>query len=243
MLNQPDKPHRQRLSVHFLHQMLYNYPLAFWGGLWASVVVIGAIAALGLVSTGPIKEEEPVLVDPVPAQTTVSESSTPLPSLSPTEDSQTALPGFTTVPEPEVEAPNPKKEKVPSWLYAAIAFGFCGGSLLIALNVNRTSRRKSLKRPRAGTKPVPSSSVGKKRIAKSNTATLARPMERRPMSQNQPTVGTGIQVAPTPTATYGRSEVTVVPAEENHPLDWGEESLAEVMDLRKRQPLAALLKK
>jgi hypothetical protein len=240
MLNQPDKPHRQRLSVHFLHQMLYNYPLAFWGGLWASVVVIGAIAALGLVSTGPIKEEEPVLVDPVPAQTTVPESSTPLPSLSPTEDSQTALPGFTAVPEPEVEAP--KKEKVPSWLYAAIAFGFCGGSLLIALNVNRTSRRKSLKRPRAGTKPVSTSSVGKKRIAKSKTATLARPMQRRPMLQNQPSVD-GIQVAPIPRTASARSEVTVVPAEENHPLDWGEESLAEVMDLRKRQPLAALLKK
>lgn len=241
MLNQPDKPHRQRLSVHFLHQMVYNYPLAFWGGLWASVVVIAAIAALGLVSTGPIKEEEPVLVDPVPAQTTVPESSTPLPSLSPAEDSQTALPGFTAVPEPEVEAP--KKEKVPSWLYAAIAFGFCGGSLLIALNVNRTSRRKSLKRPKAATKPAPTASLGKKRIAKSNTATLARPMQRRPMSQNQPTVGTGIPVAPIPRTASARSEVTVVPAEENHPLDWGEESLAEMMDLRKRQPLAALLKK
>jgi len=37
--------------------------------------------------------------------------------------------------------------------------------------------------------------------------------------------------------------VTVLPPEESHPLDWDEATLADMMDLRKRQSLASLLRK
>jgi hypothetical protein len=35
--------------------------------------------------------------------------------------------------------------------------------------------------------------------------------------------------------------VTVVPAEQSHPLDWDENSLVNAMDLRKRRPLSSWL--
>lgn len=228
MLNQPDKPPIQRFSLVFLYQMVQKSPLAFWGGLWASVITIAAVAALGLVSTGPVEEEESKPVEPMPAVTTVPETGTPpLPSFITSQPSETPLPSFTEVPEvPEA----PKQKEVPRWLYGAIALGFVTGTLLIALNLSRSSQRKSLKRSKA------TASVRKKQ---------PRPdQKRRPMPPRQPAEGfSKPQEVPLMMTNYGRTEVTVVPPEENHPLDWGEDNLAEIMDLRRRQTLSALLKK
>jgi hypothetical protein len=33
--------------------------------------------------------------------------------------------------------------------------------------------------------------------------------------------------------------VTIVPAKENHPLDWGEASLADTLDIRKQRSLSS----
>ncbi|MEW5860616.1 MAG: hypothetical protein AB1861_25120 [Cyanobacteriota bacterium] len=228
MLNQPDKPPIQRFSLVFLYQMVQKHPLAFWGGLWASVITIAAVAALGLVSTGPVEEEKSKPVEPMPAVTTVPEPETPaLPSFITSQPSETPLPSFTGVPKvPEA----PKQQEVPRWLYGAIALGFVTGTLLIALNLSRSSQRKSLKRSK------PTASVRKKQ---------PRPTQkRRPMPPRQPAEDfSKPQEVPLMMTNYGRTEVTVVPPEENHPLDWGEDNLAEIMDLRRRQTLSALLKK
>ncbi|MBD1889148.1 hypothetical protein [Coleofasciculus sp. FACHB-SPT9] len=229
MLNQPDKPPIQRFSLVFLYQMVQKYPLAFWGGLWASMITIAAVAALGLFSTGPIEQEESKSVEPMPAGTTVPEpEASLLPSFTTSQPSGTPLPGFTAVPEvPEA----PKQQEVPRWLYGAIALGFVTGTLLIALNLSRSPQRKSLKRSK------PTASVRKKQRRPTQK------QKRRPMPP-QPAEGfSKPQEVPLMMTNYGMTEVTVVPPEENHPLDWGEDSLAEIMDLRKRQSLSALLKK
>ncbi|MBD2744728.1 hypothetical protein [Coleofasciculus sp. FACHB-1120] len=231
MLNQPDKPPIQRFSLVFLYQMVQKYPLAFWGGLWASVITIAAVAALGLVSTGPVEEEESKPVEPMPAVTTVPESGTsPLSSFITSQPSETPLPGFTAVPEVPVAPEAPKQPEVPRWLYGAIALGFVTGTLLIALNLSRPSQRKSLKRSK------PTASVRKKQ---------PRPTQkRRPTPPKQRTENfSKPQEVPLMMTNYGMTEVTVVPPEENHPLDWGEDSLAEIMDMRRRQTLSSLLKK
>ena len=226
MLNQPDKPPIQRFSLVFLYQMVQKYPLAFWGGLWASMITIAAVAALGLVSTGPVEQEESKPVEPMPAVTTVPEPETPpLPSFTTSQPSETPLPSFTVVPEA------PKQPEVPRWLYGAIALGFVTGTLLIALNLSRSPQRKSLKRSK------PTASVRKKQPRPTQK------QKRRPVPP-QPAEGfSKPQEVPLMMTNYGMTEVTVVPPEENHPLDWGEDSLAEIMDLRKRQSLSSLLKK
>ena len=38
------------------------------------------------------------------------------------------------------------------------------------------------------------------------------------------------------------TQITVLPPEESHPLDRGNENLAEMMDLRKRKSLASLMR-
>jgi hypothetical protein len=38
------------------------------------------------------------------------------------------------------------------------------------------------------------------------------------------------------------TQVTVLPPEESNPLDWDQESLADMMDLRKRQSLSSLMR-
>lgn len=225
MLNQPDKPPIQRFSLVFLYQMVQKYPLAFWGGLWASVITIAAVAALGLVSTGPVEPEESKPVEPMPTVTTVPEPETPpLPSFTTSQSSETPLPSFTVVPEA------PKQPEVPRWLYGAIALGFVTGTLLIALNLSRSSQRKSLKRSK------PTASVRKKTP---HPTQKRRPMPPKQAAEDFPKP----QEVPLMMTNYGMTEVTVVPPEENHPLDWGEDSLAEIMDMRKRQSLSSLLKK
>lgn len=49
------------------------------------------------------------------------------------------------------------------------------------------------------------------------------------------------QGTPTPVLSSLQAGVTIVPAEQSHPLDWHEHGIAEAMDMRKRRPLSSLM--
>ncbi|UZQ54263.1 hypothetical protein OOK60_17560 [Trichothermofontia sichuanensis B231] len=49
------------------------------------------------------------------------------------------------------------------------------------------------------------------------------------------------QATPTPVLSSLQAGVTIVPAEQSHPLDWHEHGIAEAMDMRKRRPLSSLM--
>lgn len=215
MLNQPGKSSTQPFSLHSLQQLIHHYPFAFWSGLWSSLVVITALAALGLLRVEPIEEE------PQPSPTVaVVQPSAP--------QSQTPLPSFTRVQKP------PQKEGLPLWLFGVIGLSCATGSLLIARYVNASPPRKLTKRTRKAVKP-PVNVIRKKR---------PQPSQKRPARPLTPALRpTGIQPSSSLVPIDSRfAEVTIIPASEKHPLDWNEDNLAELMDLRKKHSLASLLR-
>lgn len=229
MLNPSGNSPTQRLGVQVFQELIRNRPLAFWGGLWASLVVVAYVAALGLLNPGTVEWEKqpeatPKIVDDSPTgllDATVEESQTALPTSTGFQDSQTSQGGFRKV---DASAPEPG---MPMWLFSAVALTCATGSWLIYGSMRHSSsqRRKSLRRE-TSLKASSTTAIRKKRQPSSRTNSL-----KKQRSRLEPP----ISVADAPL-------VTVLPPEKSHPLDWGEDSLADMMDLRKRQSLEALLR-
>lgn len=115
------------------------------------------------------------------------------------------------------------------WLLGAVALSCAAGSLVIYKRLNDPSRSGKLR----------------KRVKRSSAQVLTRRQQRQQRLQESPPVPTPVVeplavVAPVPVET--EPVVTVVPPEESHPLDSGEESLAEMMDIRKQRPLSSILR-
>lgn len=204
MLNPSDNRPAQRLNLDVLIQLSNKRPIAFWGGLWASIILVAAIAATGLISTGP-------------------------PELEKAEPKPTPTPVFTQGSSPEPTAiassQDAASEGLPMWLYGAIATSCATGTVLILIALRlKPSRRRRQPLKRSTTAPA---AVRKKRPP----SPKRRPVSSRPM-QNPPVA----TFSPQPV-------VTILPPEETHPLDWGDDSLADMMDIRKRQSLSSLIDK
>jgi len=218
------------------HQPFYTRPLVLWGGVWVTLLVVGAVAAKGLLSAGPVEEkpESELMAQDAAEPAMPDTSSTP----AQIQQTPSTLPTFTRVPELLPE-PSPKPPKVaqkpagvPLWLYGAIAFGCTAGSVLISLGFKRaTPPRKPAKRGKTKPQPVP-------------TAKVRKPQQRS-APKRRPVSPTARERSPIPAepAFIVEPMVTVLPPEESHPLDWDEATLADMMDLRKRQSLASLLRK
>jgi len=220
-------------------QPFYSRPLIFWGGLWIVLLTVGGVAAKGLLSPGPVEHEKSgseFISQRAAEPESFSNTSNP----SKIQPTPSTLPTFTrtTKPSPTVKvAPPPPKAPQPStgvplWLYGAIAFGCTAGLGLIYLGFQRSvSSRKPVKRTGTKSKPVPTAKVRKKPPASPQKRRTAPPVAR-----------TQSPVVPEPVYIM-EPTVTVLSPEESHPLDWGEQTLADMMDLRKRQSLSSLLRK
>lgn len=205
MLNPSDNRPAQRLNLDVLIQLSNKRPIAFWGGLWASIILVAAIAATGLISTGP-------------------------PELEKAEPKPTPTPVFTQGSSPEASAiastsQDGASEGLPMWLYGAIATSCATGTVLILIALRmKPSRRRRQPLKRSTTAPA---AVRKKRPLSP---------KRRPVSSRR--------VQQPPVTTFSATPVvTILPPEESHPLDWGDDSLADMMDIRKRQSLSSLMDK
>ncbi len=150
------------------------------------------------------------------------------------QEASNPTPSLTTVQES-----TPKsivKKDLPLSLFGAVALGFLGcaaGSLLVTHALKQTSERRQ-----PPTRLKPATSTRKKRRVSSKKR---RPVPRTPQPE-------GSKVAfQTPdnrlaTTNNGKlTQITVLPPEENHPLDGGDQSLADMLDMRKHQSLASLL--
>lgn len=70
---------------------------------------------------------------------------------------------------------------------------------------------------------------------------VARKRARKSSQKPYKPSKSGHQATPPPILSSLQAGVTIVPAEESHPLDWHEQGIAEAMDIRKRRPLSSLM--
>lgn len=212
MLNSSDNFPEQQHRLEPLRQLLHKHPFLCFGGLWVLFVLLGSMSAVRLVSPGPMEQEAS---KSTPALTTVLES-------------KPKQPAPTTVLESK------PKQHMPLALFGTVAIGCAVGSLFITqalryssqnhqpsriLKTAATTSRKKRRQPSQKGHPVPSTQQP------ISSALTYQPVNNRLATTNkQPT------------------QITVLPPEESHPLDKGNESLAEMMDLRKRKSLTSLMR-
>ncbi len=123
----------------------------------------------------------------------------------------------------QVSAP---REDLPLSLFAAIAIGCTSGSFLFIYILKNSAR--SHQASRRLNSPA---TITKKR----------RQVKRRPVAKiTQPVATTAIRPL---IPQQKRSQITVLSPEENHHLDRGDDSLADLLDLRKRQSLDSLMRR
>lgn len=154
-----------------------------------------------------------------------------------------------------------RQNRLPLWLFGAIALSCAAGSMLVSKQVTRPPRSHT--RPQRSTKPkhlTPSPApVGPEPLEPSlqptshpsTPATMpsfaltprhpqtaeAAPVTLMQLAQMPLTQAATMSAVGQPTVV----PVTVVPPEEKAPLDWGEASLADKLDLRKQRSMSSLL--
>jgi hypothetical protein len=131
-------------------------------------------------------------------------------------------PGLTTFQESTQQ----KQQNLPLPLIVSVILGCGGGSLILTQVLKYSStRRPPIKKLRSNT------TVRKKRQHPSNG--------NRTVSNTPQPASSALTVK---SPNHQLAQVTVLPPEESHPLDRGDENLAEMMDLRKRHSLASLMR-
>ncbi len=238
--NSPSDPQHRLQSLKLL---VYKHPFAVCGGLWVALVLLGGAATLGLINPGPSDKGGS---QPLPPLTTFEQVTPQPPSLKklwkkttpiqpPVASQQESTPErspFTTVEQSPVEAGSPKQD-LPLFLIGAVALGCAGGSLLLTQLLKQSAESYQTPRPL-----TPVKIIRKKR---------RHPSQRNPSVAREPqqvSSQPNVQTVNKPMAMPERNltQVTILPPEQRHPLDGGKENLAEMMDLRKRQSLASLMR-
>ena len=217
MLNPSNNPSEQpQPRLPLIERLVHNYPLVFWGLLWAVLLSAGGFAALRLLSAGPIEQEASA---PAPTASTIQETPV-LPLVSTPKSALNTVDEFTP------------KQDLPLSLIGAVALGCAGGSLLITQALRQTSNRRQA--------PKRLKSAANRRKKRQNPAKKRRsaPKTRQPVASKPNLVALENRL---PTIDNRLTQVTVLSPEESHPLDGGNQNLADVMDLRKRQSLASLM--
>lgn len=127
-------------------------------------------------------------------------------------------------PAPAAVQVSTPREDLPLSLFGAIAIGCASGSFLFIYILKNSAR--SHQASRRLNSPA---TITKKR----------RQVKKRRVAITQPVATTAIRpLAPE----QNRSQITVLSPEESHPLDRGDDSLADLLDLRKRQSLDSLMR-
>ncbi|NES18895.1 MAG: hypothetical protein F6K41_08200 [Symploca sp. SIO3E6] len=242
----------QEYALANFHKLLQKHPFVFWGGLWAILITIITVATMGLFDPGSIEEEEP---KSEPAPTQIQESPEPK---SPKEQDW-SLPLFSAVVlgcvggsllvtnalrQSAQRRRSPKRLK-PSGV------------------VHQPKRLPAKRRrPPAARKPQPAASVKTQpnirqnpqppNIRQNPQPPNIRQNPQPPNIRQNPQTPNIPQNPQTPNIPQNPqnhipsntqpTQVTVLSSEDNHPLDSKPESLAEMMDLRRRQSLKSLMR-
>lgn len=234
----------ERSEAITIADILEQRPLMFWGGVWATVVLVALVALSGLLnpsaSTGQRASGAAVGTSTVAVQAD-HKSRIPLWLFGAIALSCTAGSIFVskhlTQTDPLHPTPRPRPRPPRAVKQAARK-----ASLPPVSKV----KQKKLRPANPQTRSVPSGS----------TSTLASrvrqpyPVPAYPQPPAQPAIvptrrSTALPAqaypVPRPAPPVSQPAVTIVPSEENHPLDWGEASLADMLDLRKQRSLSSWL--
>jgi hypothetical protein len=233
MLNPSSNSPEQQHSLPYFQQLLYKHPFLFCGGLWAMLVFVGGLATLGLFNPGPIEQDTSM---PSPTLSTIQQIvpkpsvfKAQLPSPKTVEDKPTEK--FTTT---ERSSTAPRTFPVSSlMLFVAVAIGCAGGSLLLTHLLRQAAQERTDPR---GLKPT---GTLRKRRRKPSPKRSSHVQMRQAEGSSANSQGLDQPLAIT---THHPTQITVLPPEQSHPLDGKKESLAEMMDLRKRHSLASLMR-
>ena len=189
------------------HHMVRLPTLMIWLGLWSTVVAVCLMLA-SMSLSGILS------AGPEPLETSSSTTK---------RDSSTAQTSLTTSQTESSEEDKPVS--LPIWLFAVLGCASAGGAFFVTQVLMRSSApprltKKSPQRRKVNRSKVTKLKHGKKQVARANRQ--QKPRVARPQTQPQ-----SIPQAP-------QTNVTVLSSQERSPLDNREESLADLMDIRKR---------
>jgi len=222
----------QRSSGNVITRFLIQRPLFLWGSVWVSMLVVGLVALNGLLSPGSSNGSR---------STGAALSS-----------------GAASMPS------DPNGGRIPLWLFGAIALSCTAGSVLVSRQLARPApfsrTSKPFPKPTLPTPaPPPSQKETKPRRLSSYVATEFPFPYSQPLLSRASTAQTHRSTTVTPpkphkapsaklpdtarpiAQTSSEVPVAVVPSDENHPLDWGNASLADKLDIRKQRSVSSWL--
>ena len=226
MIDRSKKKLARQLSQMML-QLIEERPLLVWGAVLTLVLSVASMTATGLTSPGPADREEiEVAAPPKPQESEGAPPSVRAESFQ-TESPQTESPQTET---PQTES-SQNNSALLLWLFLTIAVGCASGSWLISKHLLHLHRQYQFSKPPKLKRRSPSKIRRETAIVRPRQA-----LQQPPQRQVTVTVTQPIPVMPKPM-------VTVVPAEEIHPLDRDKNNLAEMMDIRKRHSLSSVMRK
>jgi hypothetical protein len=205
-------------------QLLQKQPFIVWGASLVLVLLTGSIALKGLMSPGPVEPDSPP---------------TPIAQTKKAEDAK----------QPQKSAEAEVEQASNLWLFGAIGLGCAAGSFLIAKRLEQIESQQTVRQKpqvEAAQPPAAMTRRAKPSQAPSRSVRRRKPAHRSGSARRVAVPAVAVAATPTPvpvsaystTTVMAEPVVTVVPDHETHPLDWGDASLADMMDLRKQRPLS-----
>ncbi len=145
----------------------------------------------------------------------------------------------------------PNQSRLPLWLFGAIALSCAAGSMLISKQATRPPRsRKSFKPKRLTpyvvpetTEPLFPTTAPPQVATPPSFALVPQPYQYAPTAAPFMAPTTLMQLAQQVSETIEQTAATptAIASEDTHPLDWGEASLADRLDIRKPRSVSPLL--
>lgn len=233
------------LPLQLVVWLLQRHTSLIWLATWAILVGTAAAAVMFIVDP-----DASVQWSTEPVYSTAdleSETNSPLPS-----EPQSSIPANSELipaPLPEFTQPQPKPQTnqrpeavSPLSAIGPILFSCAAGCFLLSQWLKPQPPIKAVKRSKPG--KIPSQRPHLKQSVSCSTDTIAPKPDLLLLpaaTQHLPVANySSYQTAEPQSTENSTSEavVSVVPADQSHPLDWDEPSLADSLDLRQRRPLS-----
>ena len=146
------------------------------------------------------------------------------------------LPQPEAVPKAPVESADAKSNPIPLWMVATIALSCASGCIVILKVLNRPKQKKKVKRQVVNRDEI--------RIAQRRYQAIEAHLPRRKTPARTPQSRRTPIMAMPPQKAKPKPVVTVLPPEQNFkPNQKNQDSLADIMDIRKQTSLSSMLRK
>ena len=146
------------------------------------------------------------------------------------------LPQPEAVPKAPVESAEAKNNPIPLWMVAAIALSCASGCIVILKVLNRPKQKKKVKRQVVNRDEI--------RLAQRRYQAIEAHLPRRKTPARTPQSRRTPIMAMPPQKAKPKPVVTVLPPEQNFkPNQKNQDSLADIMDIRKQTSLSSMLRK